>query len=291
MTNFSSARTGEERLLRNISDTALWTAVFRAQETERPDALFRDPLAQRLAGERGKQIAASMGFRSREAWSFVARTWAFDRIIEGRIQQGTDMVINLAAGLDTRPYRMALPASLDWVEVDLPAIIDYKDSVLAQEKPVCSLERVRLDLANERERCDLFARLGARARKALVLCEGLIVYLSREEVAGLARDLAAQHSFQAWATDLASPGLLKMLQKKIGDSVAEAGSPLKFAPEEGLEFFEPYGWKAVEVYSMLKTAAQLKRLPFILRLFAMLPEAKGRQGSRIWGGVCLLART
>ena len=46
-----------EPLFRDISDTALWAAVFRARETERDDALFRDPLAKRLAGTRGAQIA------------------------------------------------------------------------------------------------------------------------------------------------------------------------------------------------------------------------------------------
>jgi O-methyltransferase involved in polyketide biosynthesis len=42
------------------------------------------------------------------------------------VQQGTDMVINLAAGLDSRPYRMQLPALLRWVEVDLPDMLNYK---------------------------------------------------------------------------------------------------------------------------------------------------------------------
>jgi O-methyltransferase involved in polyketide biosynthesis len=41
-----------EPLVRNIADTARWVAWFRAQETLRPDAVFRDPLAARLAGER-----------------------------------------------------------------------------------------------------------------------------------------------------------------------------------------------------------------------------------------------
>lgn len=44
-------------LVRDVSDTALWVAVYRARETERPDALFRDPYARRLAGARGEQIA------------------------------------------------------------------------------------------------------------------------------------------------------------------------------------------------------------------------------------------
>lgn len=55
--------------IRHISDTALWVAVYRAQESERPDAVFRDPLARRLAGERGAQIAATMPFAQRHAWS------------------------------------------------------------------------------------------------------------------------------------------------------------------------------------------------------------------------------
>ncbi|HEY2739416.1 MAG TPA: class I SAM-dependent methyltransferase, partial [Thermoanaerobaculia bacterium] len=44
----------------NVSDTARWVAVYRAMETARPDAIFRDPFADRLAGERGHQILDEM---------------------------------------------------------------------------------------------------------------------------------------------------------------------------------------------------------------------------------------
>src|SRR5262249_48748537 len=137
-----------EPAIRNISDTACWAAIYRARENERPDALFRDPFARRLAGERGEQIAAAMQFSDRHTWSWVARTYLFDHFIAEEIRQGADMVINLAAGLDARPYRMALPASLKWIEVDLPGILDYKEEVLATDKPACALERIRLDLSN-----------------------------------------------------------------------------------------------------------------------------------------------
>ena len=56
-------------LIRNISDTALLAAVYRARETERADALFRDPFARRLAGERGEQIAKSLVFSEKNSWS------------------------------------------------------------------------------------------------------------------------------------------------------------------------------------------------------------------------------
>src|SRR5271156_6264636 len=124
----------EGPLIRSISDTALWVAVYRARETERPDALFRDPFARRLAGGSGGQIAPSMVFSERATWAFVMRTYLYDQYITEQLQQGVDMVVNLAAGLDARPYRMALPASLPWIEVDLPAILDYKEKILAGEK-------------------------------------------------------------------------------------------------------------------------------------------------------------
>ena len=279
-----------EQSLRNISDTALWVAVYRARETERPNALFRDPFARRLAGARGEQIARELEKAQRYEWPYVARTLRFDQIISEQVKHGADLVLNLAAGLDARPYRMELPASLKWVEVDLPAMIDYKEEMLACEKPRCALERVRLDLAEVAARRQLFQRLGSSAKKVLVVTEGLLVYLTREENAVLAQDLAAQPSFQDWAIDLCSPGLLKMLQKNLG-ALEKAGSPLKFGPEEGPEFFTPFGWKPVEVYSMLKTAAEVKRLSFFMRMMAFLPESSGRQSSRPWGGVVRLSKS
>ena len=142
-----------EPLIRNISDTALLAAVYRARESERRDALFRDHFARRLAGKRGDQIADSIAFSNRHAWAWVARTYLFDQFIAELCRQGVEMVVNLAAGLDTRPYRMALPAALKWIEVDLPGIISYKEEILASEKPVCDLERVRLDLSDAAARC------------------------------------------------------------------------------------------------------------------------------------------
>lgn len=291
MTEGSNAAPTGGPLVRDISDTALWVTVYRARESERPDALFRDPLARRLAGERGEQIARGLQFgRQDNSWPYVARTWRVDQIIAAQLAQGADMVVNLAAGLDTRPYRMDLPAGLQWIEVDLPALINYKEGILGGEKPRCALERFRLDLSDVPARQGLFRELGARARKAIVITEGLLVYLSREEVSALGRDLAAQPGFQDWVVDLASPGLLKMLQKNL-PILEKAGSPLKFGPEEGPDFFTLCGWKPTEIYSMLKTAARIGRLSFGMRLLSLLPDSNGRrQGSRPWGGVCRLTR-
>lgn len=276
--------------IHNISDTARWAAFYRAIESERPDAVFRDRLARRLAGERGEEIAATMPFFEKHAWTWVTRTYLFDQFITEQVAQGVDMVINLAAGLDARPYRMAVPPSLRWVEVDLPELLAYKDEVLEGEKPVCELERIRLDLSDVGARRELFDRLGQNARKVLVITEGLIIYFSPDEVASLAQDLARPPSFERWTTDVASPGLLAMLQKNLGGPLGQGGASLKFGPEEGPGFFARFGWTPIDVRSMLKTAARLKRVSTFMRLMALLPESKGRQSRRPWAGICLLAK-
>jgi O-methyltransferase involved in polyketide biosynthesis len=121
-----------------------------------------------------------------------------------------------------------------------------------------------------------------------VVSEGLIIYFEADCAAELASDLAAPSSFRRWVTDLSSPALLKMLQKAIGGPLVQAGSPLKFAPREGPEFFARYGWKSVETHSLLHTAAKLKRLSFGMRLLSLLPDPAGRKPDKPWSGVCVL---
>jgi methyltransferase (TIGR00027 family) len=278
-----------EPLIRNISDTARWVAVYRARETERVDAVFRDPFARRLAGGRGEQIAKSNPLRGDVSWPMVARTYAIDEMILAEIEQGTDAVINLAAGLDARPYRMRLPPSLLWAEVDLPKILSYKEGILRDEKPVCRLERIRLDLSNAPARTEVFDHLSRQAKKVLIITEGLVTYLSREEVARLAQDLAVPASFHSWMLDMPSPALLRRLKQRMASNLKET-APFKFAPEEGTNFFVSYGWIPKDVRSVLKTAAHIKRLPLYLLPFSWLPETEASRRTRQWSGVCLFTK-
>jgi methyltransferase (TIGR00027 family) len=275
--------------VRNIADTARWVAYFRACENERSDALFRDPYAERLAGERGFQIANNLRDGNKQQWVWAARTYLCDEFILREIAAGADLVLNLAAGLDARPYRMDLPASLRWVEVDLPEIISYKQEILAPETPRCRLERVTLDLSDREARARLFSRLDLDARRVAVLAEGLLVYLTNDEAGALATDLADRPHFQRWIIDLASPVQLKFMQWTMGKQLSGGGATLKFAPPEGPDFFRGYGWLPEDVQGLQKTAARFNRLP------AEMPpppdEPRGPMGRLQWSGVCLLRRS
>src|SRR6476646_4620178 len=151
------------QVIQNVSDTAFMVAGFRAAENERPNPLFRDPLAARLAGEHGGEILATMPYSVVGAWSVVIRTVIIDELITRAIGEGVDTVLNLGAGLDTRPYRMALPEDLRWVEVDYPHVIGFKESRLTEEAPRCRLKRIELDLTDRQALRRFLADMSARA--------------------------------------------------------------------------------------------------------------------------------
>ena len=280
--------------IEHISDTARWVAVYRAMETERPDAIFRDPYADRLAGPRGREIVNAMPRGKQMAWTMITRTAVFDELILDRVNSGgVDLVLNLAAGLDARAWRMPLPKTLRWVDVDLPDILHYKTEALKNETPVCRYEAVPLDLSDETKRQALFAQLGRECRRALVVSEGLLVYLEAEQVASLAADLHRQPTFQWWLHDLASAQLLVFMKRLWGRNVEAGNAPFKFAPEEGTKFFERYGWREKIFRSTGEDSIRLKRtmpMMWLWRLIGMIGTAKKREQSRRFSGNVLLER-
>jgi methyltransferase (TIGR00027 family) len=274
--------------VRHVSDIARWMAYFRAMESRRPDALFRDPHAETLAGERGFQVASILSQKNKQEWAWVIRTYLFDSFISRLLQDGADLVLNLAAGLDARPYRMDLPSILQWVEVDFPEIISYKEKILTHETPRCRVERVALDLSDVEGRRALFSALDARATNIAVVSEGLLVYFTPLDVAALARDLARGSHFQNWIVDLSSTIQLIILQRTLGQLLSEADATFKFGPPEGADFFKPFGWDPMEVQGMLKTAAELKRAPE--EFLSRLPDPHPVPPTFPWTGVCLLQK-
>lgn len=106
-----------------------------------------------------------------------------------------------------------------------------------------------------------------------------------QEVSAFAEDLKSFPAFKRWVPDIVSPGLLRMLQKNTHQQFSAEVPLLKFAAENGPIFFTQHGWKPLEVHSVLKAAARLKRLSFFMRLMTLLPENPNNSGSRPWGGL------
>jgi methyltransferase (TIGR00027 family) len=276
---------GPGHTITHVSDTARWTALHRATESARPDALFRDPLAERLAGEHGRAIVDNFPRSDRNGWWLVARTKLIDDAIADALAHGCDRVLNLAAGLDTRPYRLELPSELTWIEADLPKLLAEKTQALTDQTPHCRLTRTAVDLADPHARDAFLNDALDGATKAFVLTEGLSMYLETSDIAALSG--AIQRPEVAWwMLDFAFPGLKRRINKNVAGISQNA--PFKFAPENGLAFFEDLGWRTVEAQSVLEAANKLHRLPILMRPLTWRRSDLRRPGRKPTSAVALL---
>jgi methyltransferase (TIGR00027 family) len=258
------------------------------------DALFHDPYAHLLAGERGTEIVRSIRPAKSNSWSVVVRTRILDEIVIRAIEQhNCDTIVNLAAGLDTRPYRLTLPPALRWIEVDLPPILNYKQEKLANEKPKCLYEVVKMDLADREARQALFERINGESQKVLVITEGFLQYLTREQVNTLAKDISDQSHFRFWFTEFMTPDLLKRFQKRWDKYFAGSGARMQFALDDCEAFYQGYGWQIAEFHSTLEEAHHLKReMPYawLRRSIVRLSSKKRQEHFRRMSSFNLLER-
>lgn len=117
--------------MNHVSDTALIVAAARASETERTDGLVRDPFAATLAGERGMGMAHHAKQSRWMSFGIGLRSHFIDNFLAAEMSDGSiGCVLSLGAGLDARPWRLGLPGSLRWIEVDFGPILDYKHEAL-----------------------------------------------------------------------------------------------------------------------------------------------------------------
>lgn len=280
--------------INQVADTAFMAAAYRALETNRPNAIFHDPLAAKLAGDRGKKIIDSLPKQAFiGGWSVVIRTRIIDDFIQGAIAEGVDTILNLGAGLDARPYRMELPESLRWIEVDYPRVIELKESRLSGEAPRCRLERVRLDLSDVDARRILLDEVAAQSEKILVLTEAVTPYLSEDAVASLGEDLGSCESISYWVVDYFSPASYEY-RRRSGMSKSMENAPFLFEPKDYFGFFLRLGWKPKEIRYFATEAERLRRpapfpliTRFVMRILGFFASPERRREMKQYAGFVL----
>jgi len=274
-------------LIEHVSDTAFLVAHARAVETARSDALFSDPLAAVLAGDKGRAIAAA--FPPMTAWQVSMRTLVIDSFLRQAWSDGVRLFVNLGAGLDTRPYRLELPPDARWVEADYPDVIAYKESRLEHEAPRCTLERVGVDLADAGARRSFLDRLGAGSQRTVVLTEGVVPYLDLAQAAALADDLRTLAGLEGWIVDYISPETHKYRDRRVGRQLAKA--QFKFRPDDWFEFFASHGFKPRSVQYLADEAQRVGRPPplpwtarFLMKLARVTKRSARPGGFRRFAG-------
>jgi methyltransferase (TIGR00027 family) len=179
----------------SVGATALGVAAARAAETSRPDALIRDDFAYLLtasAGPAWAQMASTdtawlgddeYGRRMHEmARNYQAvRTHYFDSYFHTASRDGIRQVVILAAGLDSRAYRIDWPSGTTVFEIDQPKVLEYKSATLDAHGAVPKSRRVAVpvDLRDDWPAALIDAGFDP-AQPTAWLAEGLLPYLPGE---------------------------------------------------------------------------------------------------------------
>jgi methyltransferase (TIGR00027 family) len=226
----------------HVSDTALMVAACRAHETELEDAFVRDPFAARLAGDRGRAILRDLPYANMARFGLAIRTRFVDELLLDTLAANAiATVLSIGCGLDTRPWRLDLPSNLRWIEVDFAEMLDYKDELMSAEKPRCRRERLTADLNDSTQRSSLYRAAGAT--QALIITEGLLMYLPAGTVEALTTEVAKETGVSHWITDLTTAAFTKALGGADAmQSLRHVQAPDCLKGEEILKVFQRHGW-------------------------------------------------
>lgn len=249
-----------------VASTALWTAAARARETRRPDRLFADPFADRLAGRAGARLLEH--FHTRRAAPdgnpfLPIRTMWFDTFLRSSVGPA-DQVVAVGAGLDTRAYRMDWPEGVTLFELDQERLLTYKRDRLRQTtaRARCAHAPVPADLTGRWERALLSAGFDP-ARRTVWFAEGLLFYLPEDAARDLLeRVLALSAPGSALAVDLIGTGVFRLpYTRPFLSRLAEAGCPWLFGTDDPAGFVGSCGWRVTDATEPGRPGARFGRWP------------------------------
>jgi methyltransferase (TIGR00027 family) len=234
---------------RAVADTGLLVAAIRAHESARDDGLFSDPFAERLAGERGRELlnGAMASGGEQGTLQIVVRTRFWDEALLRATTQVAQVVI-LAAGMDARAYRLAWPEDTVVYEVDQPEVMSAKAELLHGEEPRCRRVAVGIDLADDWPSAIRAAGLDDTAPTAWLM-EGLLQYLDEAAVRTVFERIdALSVPGSALLYEIVGKVLLESpMMAEVVKSMAEQGAPWLFGTDEPGELAERLGWSATVI--------------------------------------------
>jgi methyltransferase (TIGR00027 family) len=251
-----------------VSLTAQWTAAIRALETEKTgDRLFVDELARGLAMPDGFELLeryAGGGVRE-----FVTiRTRFFDDTVIRTLEEKRDLrqVVIVAAGMDTRAFRLSWPETTTIFEIDHEALLTEKKSrLLALGKGQSTANRIDVPADLSTEWTDALVTAGFdRTIPTLWVIEGLTFFLTEDQVQSMLRICRGLSSpGSVLVVDMINRTLLKSPASQLFlATLRKDGVPWRFGTDEPEAFLANLGWEAGPVLEPGQVDAAKDRWPY-----------------------------
>lgn len=261
-----------------LASTAGWIAAVRAQESARANRLFHDPWAASLAGQEGQVWRERMtGGKEENEVGLVIRTRFFDDFVQrGTWEHQVRQVVIVAAGMDTRAFRLSWPPRTRLFEIDFPSLFERKESLLlaAGAVPACQRCVVGVDVSTDWKKSLQQAGFDPKQRTVWLL-EGLLFYLSTEVVERLFEVVTSLSPTGSWlgCESKNSEMLTSASTRSWIEALRAEGVPWISSMDHPETFLAGYGWDATVVQPG-EEGAHFGRwlLPVVSRQVAGIPR-------------------
>jgi methyltransferase (TIGR00027 family) len=251
--------------MKPVSKTAYYCGGVRMQDAESPHPLIGDQYAKRLMGEEG--IAYWEEFKQLK-WpnaSNTVRHYLIDSLVKKELSDHPDTTIILVgAGFDSRAYRLK---GGSWIEIDEPAIIEYKNEILPVSECANPLERISIEF--EKQKLADKLRPYTNRPHVIFIIEGVFMYLTNEQKNELLSTLTTLFPQHTLFCDLMTRRFYKKFAGPIQKKLAEQGAVFKELSDEPASLFAQHGYAKRSQFPMQQAVHDLgvMRIPWFVRKF------------------------
>lgn len=248
-----------------VSRTAQWTAAARALETEREDRLFADPYARTVADEIGFELLERYAGGGTVPFLAIRTTYLDRAIVKAVEERGIRQVVFLAAGMDTRFFRLPWPDGVTVYELDRPALLEAKAAMLADEPQPAGRTRITVPVDLTQDWTGALKEAGWKSEEPVLwVVEGLLFFLPEQAVRSLIGTLSAHAApGSVLLGDVISRAALENpLARSFMKALEEDGNPWLFGTEEPEALLDDCGWSVLEVRQPGEPGAHFDRWPY-----------------------------
>lgn len=209
----------EKVMLSGVPETMLQTVYARARES-RGRGVIRDKKAEELVGRLDYDF--SLAEKDPAMYNgVIARTIVLDRMVGAWLAKNPGaVVVNIACGLDTRCYRMQGYAH--WYNLDLPETIAVREGLLPEGGSISQIAMSAMD--------DWGGEIAEGGVPALVVIEGLTMYLSEADVKRIFAVIAERFSEATVFVETMNPMIVKRFREK---SIEGSGAKFTWGVKNG----------------------------------------------------------
>lgn len=240
-----SEDTSQEHTL--LGHTARWTAATRAIESQRTDRLLNDPWAAALAGEDGGTWITGFSAEGNLAPISLRTRFFDDFLLTTTREHAVHQVVLMAAGLDTRAYRLEWPQTTRLFELDQPQVLAYKERILtaAGAQPACERHTISVDLTGPWTAALQTAGFDP-LQPSVWLLEGFLSYLTPEAELHLLDELTLLAAPSSWLgfDTMNNSALTSPWTRFMIEALEKAGTPFQSALDDPEKTLAEHGWQA-----------------------------------------------